>query len=113
METLGIFVILMLILVGLGIYLIPTLIAYSRKRQAKTIVLIINVFFGWSIIGWCIALFIALTKDDEPDTVVVRNYNTNSNTSTNFDQLIKLNELLEKNVITKDEFELEKSKILK
>ena len=113
MEKQGIVIILLIIIVGIWIYLLPTIIAYTRKRDAKATVLIINLFFGWSVIGWAIALYIALVKDEEPENIVIRNYNIKEDEKSDFDKLLKLNNLLEKNILTKEEFELEKQKILK
>ena len=113
MEKFWGLIFILAVLVGVWIYLLPTIIAYSRKREAKATVLIINLFFGWSLIGWGIALYIALTKDDEPEKIIIRNYNIKEDNKSDFEKLIKLNELLEKNILTKEEFEIEKQKILK
>ncbi len=40
-------------------YLLPAVIAFIRERR-QNLVLIINFFFGWTVIGWCLALVIAL-----------------------------------------------------
>ena len=41
-----------------GMYLLPTIIAWSRRHQVG-MVAVINVFLGWTIIGWVVALAIA------------------------------------------------------
>lgn len=48
--------------VGLFIYFIPSLIGISRKNAAAIIAL--NIFLGWTILGWVFALVWALTSDD-------------------------------------------------
>jgi len=52
--------ILLYIPVALAIYFLPTIVASNRSQQSST-VFVINLFFGWTLIGWVIALAIALT----------------------------------------------------
>ncbi len=51
------------IVVGLFIYFIPTIIGL-RKRNAAAI-FILNLFLGWTFVGWVIALVWAFTIDDK------------------------------------------------
>lgn len=44
---------------GLTVYWLPTLIAYGRFALNRGWVLAINLFFGWTIIGWIIAIAMA------------------------------------------------------
>ena len=41
-----------------SLYLAPTIVAWIRHHQTG-MVAIINVFLGWTIIGWVVALAIA------------------------------------------------------
>ncbi len=50
--------------VAFGIYFLPSLIAFGRNHRDKIIILLIDVFFGWSIVGWFIALGWSFTKKD-------------------------------------------------
>lgn len=52
-----------LIIVALALYLLPSIIGQD-KRNANAI-FALNVFLGWTFIGWVIALTWALTKDAE------------------------------------------------
>jgi hypothetical protein len=49
-------------IIGFGIfaalYLLPTIVAWSRHHQTA-MVAVLNVFLGWTIIGWIISLAIA------------------------------------------------------
>lgn len=45
---------------GLGLYLIPTIVAITRKPVNMTAAIVVNIFLGWSFIGWIIALVLAL-----------------------------------------------------
>lgn len=50
---------------GLAIYFLPTILALvMRKRNAVGIILL-NIFLGWTFIGWVIALVWALTSPQE------------------------------------------------
>jgi hypothetical protein len=45
-----------------AIYFLPTIVAWG-KPQAGTVFLL-NLFLGWSLIGWVVALLWALWRDD-------------------------------------------------
>lgn len=57
MESL---VIMFLILFG---YFIPTIVAYANKKENATAILLLNLFLGWTFIGWVVALVWSFTKD--------------------------------------------------
>lgn len=46
----------LLVVVGAFIYFVPSIIAWKRKHNQFIPILLINVFFGWSLIGWVGAL---------------------------------------------------------
>ena len=46
----------LIILVALQVYFIPAIVAYSRKHNNSTAILILNLFLGWTFIGWVVAL---------------------------------------------------------
>ena len=56
----------------LYIYFLPAIMAIKRNSPNKTAVVIVNIFFGVTLIGWLVALLLA-TK--QPQQVVVI-YNT-------------------------------------
>jgi hypothetical protein len=45
-----------LILVGTGFYFLPVVIAGARHHHQVAPILIVNLFFGWTFIGWVAAL---------------------------------------------------------
>lgn len=48
-------------------YFIPTIVAVSRGVRNKGSVIAVNVFLGWTFIGWVVALAMALrTVDRQP-----------------------------------------------
>lgn len=44
------------------IYFIPTMVATSRHINVGPVI-VINLFFGWTLIGWVFALALASTSD--------------------------------------------------
>ncbi len=47
------------------VYFLPTLIAHSKRSEQVGVVLIINLFFGWTLIGWVVALCFAFWKGEK------------------------------------------------
>ena len=52
----------------LAFYFLPTIIALKRKSPHTTAVIIINFFFGFTLVGWIIALVLA---SKQPRQVVI------------------------------------------
>lgn len=46
--------ILMLLIIVL-IYMLPTLIAFGREHPRRMDVAVVNILFGWTLIGWIAA----------------------------------------------------------
>lgn len=62
---------LIILLVLLAIYFLPAIVAHDRKNDNASAILVLNLFLGWTAIGWVMALVWALTKDHYvalPDT---------------------------------------------
>ena len=57
---------LLLVLVGLGFYLLPTVIAFSRGHHSKVAIAALNILLGWSLLGWVGALVWSLTAKRLP-----------------------------------------------
>lgn len=51
---------LWLIAMLIGVYFIPTIIAVERNVVNKWSVAVINGFLGWTLLGWVVALAMAL-----------------------------------------------------
>ena len=52
----------MIILYAL-IYLLPTLVAGFRKHHNVNSICITNLFFGWTLLGWVVALIWAVSNE--------------------------------------------------
>ena len=53
---------------GLVMYFLPTIVAAARSKRDVLAIFLLNLFLGWSVIGWIVALIWAL-KHDFPATV--------------------------------------------
>jgi hypothetical protein len=65
-ETSLIVVGLVLVVLGCAIYLLPTIIAFHRMHRSRWMILVLNLAFGATLVGWVIALVWALNKVDDP-----------------------------------------------
>lgn len=45
-----------LLLVLVAIYFLPTIVAMSRRHHQVGAIVVINLFLGWTLIGWVVAL---------------------------------------------------------
>jgi len=46
----------------IGLYLIPTIVALTRDHHNKGPIIVVNVFLGWTFIGWVVALAMAVGR---------------------------------------------------
>jgi cell division protein FtsX len=60
----GLILILVLFAGLTALYFVPAYVAYKRKKQNFTSILLVNFFFGWSMIGWVGCLAWALAADN-------------------------------------------------
>lgn len=45
----------------LFVYFVPAIIAWQRRHRHRVAILVLNIFLGWTFIGWVIALVWAFT----------------------------------------------------
>jgi len=43
-------------LLGLALYFLPTIIAAARRAKNLVVILLVNIFAGWTGVGWIVAL---------------------------------------------------------
>lgn len=58
------------LIVDLLVYFLPTLVAWNKKHHATGAVFVINLLFGWTLIGWVVALIWACTVRQAPVIIV-------------------------------------------
>lgn len=55
--------IIALVVVGVIFYFIPSVVAWKRKHRQLIPIILLNVFLGWSFLGWVGALVWAFLDD--------------------------------------------------
>jgi hypothetical protein len=45
-----------LLLFGAVFYFLPSIVAFARRHHNGLAIFILNLFLGWSVLGWIIAL---------------------------------------------------------
>ena len=48
------------LLLGIGLYFLPAIIAAVRHTHNATGILVLNIFLGWTGVGWLVALLLAI-----------------------------------------------------
>jgi hypothetical protein len=86
------------------LYFLPMLIANSKSHDAILGISLVNILFGWTLLGWIASLIWSFS---EKKPIII---NTNSTSSA--DEIIKLSNLKEKGIISENEFEQQKRKII-
>ena len=51
----------LLLVFGFGLYFLPTFMGWNNKNSGSVIV--INLFLGWTFIGWVVALAMAMSTE--------------------------------------------------
>jgi hypothetical protein len=49
--------------IGFAMYFLPSIVAIARNKRDTTAILLLNIFLGWSVIGWIVALVWAFKTD--------------------------------------------------
>lgn len=55
----------MIVLVGAFAYVAPAFVAYMRGTSNRASVAVVNVFLGWTLVGWVVALAMAVSGAGE------------------------------------------------
>lgn len=58
--------ILIVALIGALVYFLPTFIAVRRQHRNAVPILLVNLFLGWSFLGWLVALIWSTTDNVHP-----------------------------------------------
>ena len=62
-EIVGSIIVLCMFALLLGFYFLPTIVGYYMEKLPKRmgLILVINLFLGWTVVGWLIAWFLVIT----------------------------------------------------
>ena len=58
--------VIMLMLIAI-LYMLPTLIAHARDIPQRQTITILNIVLGWTLIGWLVAFFWAMSAQTAAD----------------------------------------------
>lgn len=53
----------LIVSIAIAVYLAPTILAVLRSKANWLAIFLLNIFAGWTFIGWVIALVWAASKD--------------------------------------------------
>lgn len=55
------------LLIALILYMLPTLIAFARDIPHRFLINVLNIVFGWTLIGWIICFLWSLMEHTEAE----------------------------------------------
>jgi hypothetical protein len=58
----GIILFLVIAAMGLGLYFLPTIIAFARHHRNAVAIFLLNLLAGWTFLGWVGALVWSLVQ---------------------------------------------------
>lgn len=96
---------LMLTIIGFVLYFLPTFNAKSRKHPSRGGIFALNLFLGWTFIGWVAAVIWSASA--------IRQEQVAGDNPDHYGNLEKLANLKDRGHISAEEFEREKQKLLK
>lgn len=57
--------IVLLLLITIGVYCLPSIIAINNKHKNLAVIIILNIALGWTLIVWAIVLIWAILHKNE------------------------------------------------
>lgn len=91
------------------IYILPMIVALKRRHENYTSIFLINLLLGWTGIVWVVCLIWAFIGGAKRYGAVA----AGSSNPSKYEELERISELKRKGDLTADEFEREKSRLLK
>jgi hypothetical protein len=55
-------IILVIFAVSVAIYFLPAIVAHRRSHPNAMAITVLNIFLGWTFLGWVVALVWSFTK---------------------------------------------------
>ena len=53
----------LVVILGINICFIPAYVGWWRKKKARRVIFLVNLFLGWTVIGWIGSLVWAVIPD--------------------------------------------------
>lgn len=60
------------VIIAAVLYFIPAIIAFCRDHKSKLAILVVNMIFGWTLLGWLWAFIWCLCGSSKPQIVIIR-----------------------------------------
>jgi Superinfection immunity protein len=60
---------MLFVLAGIFLYFLPSIIAHNKRDFAA--ILLLNLFLGWTVIGWIVALVWACAAEVKPHVIML------------------------------------------
>jgi hypothetical protein len=109
-----------------GLYFLPWIVANQRKVPNEGSIAVLNIFLGWTLVGWVVALAMAarsmpkaVSTDSAEGAVSPRPSESQPPKPVSADagssmasELAKIADLRERGVLSEDEFQRAKSRLL-
>ena len=54
------------------LYLLPSAVAAMRSAHLTPAICVVNLFLGWALLGWVVALAMAVSLKPDPERSIVR-----------------------------------------
>lgn len=55
------------------LYFMPTIIAMVRNKSNRGAIFLLNLFLGWTFVGWIVSLVWAVAAESQPQQVIINN----------------------------------------
>ena len=94
-------------------YFLPTVYAFVKHSKNVVGIFVLNLFLGWTFVGWVIALVWALREGERPVMPAAQQQLIVTPHSSVADELAKLEQLRKDGVLTDEEFDRQKQTILR
>lgn len=95
----------LVLMIGFCLYFIPSFIAFRRNHQNRIAILLLNIFLGFTGLGWVGALIWAVTSGFE--------ISPSKDTLSIADEITKYHSLFSDGIISEDEFNNKKKELLR
>ncbi|KAB5626293.1 superinfection immunity protein [Pseudomonas putida] len=93
------------------IYFLPTFVAAKRRHPNGTSIFLLDLFLGWTLLGWVAAL-VWSASSVKPESKVSKGGEAHPIAGDRYQKLEKIAALRESGHLTYEEFEREKSRLL-
>jgi hypothetical protein len=94
------------------VYFIPAIVAILGRHRRWLLITLIDVLFGWTVIGWFIAIALLATRRRAEPVVSQVTPPMASTANSRAEQLERLAALRDRGALTDEEFATEKAKLL-